>query len=97
MAEGERVRLVAHADTSQTMPAGVFERITDDTLDAAARVYVFLSRYFLGGSFLEEAAHADVQTFRVFAEDREVHVFFRAAREGREALVEQDAGARVDV
>src|SRR2546423_2299380 len=53
----------------------IFEGISDYALDSFARVYVFLDRDLLGSSLLEDAARIDVNTFGIFTNDDEVHIF----------------------
>ena len=76
--------------------AGVVEGVTDDALDAFAGVHVFLGGDFVGSSFLEEAAHADVEAFGVFAEDDELDVVGGDVAERGVARVEKFGGAGVD-
>src|SRR5882724_2269255 len=67
--EGHGVGLVAHANVLEFVLASVVEGIPDDSLDALAGVDVLLNSNLIGSVFLEEAAHADVKPFGIFAED----------------------------
>ncbi len=78
------------------MIAGEFEGVADDALDAFAGVDVFLDGDFVGCVLLEEPAHADVETFGVFAEDDEADVVTGDVAEGGVARVEEFGGAGVD-
>src|ERR1700737_2245807 len=95
--KGHGVGFVAHAQAVEFAAAGELEGVADDALDAFAGVDVFLDGDFLGSSFLEEAANADVEAFGVFAEDHEVDVFAGAVAERRKAVVEKLGGAGIDV
>ena len=72
--KGHGVRFVAHANVPEFVLASVVEGMPDDSLDALAGVDVFLNGNFVGSAFLEEAAHADVKSFGIFAEDDKTDV-----------------------
>ena len=74
MGEGHSVGFVAHANAPEFVLASVVEGMPDDSLDALAGVDVFLNGNFVGSVFLEEAAHADVKSFGIFAEDDKTDV-----------------------
>src|SRR5437899_3457892 len=94
--EGHGVGFVAHANAPEFVLASVVEGMPDDSLDALAGVDVFLNGNFVGSVFLEEAAHADVKSFGIFAEDDKADVVCRAIAEGREAIMKKFNGAGVD-
>ena len=56
------------------MALAILKCITDDALDAFARVDVFLCCDFVGCALLEDAARVRVNAFGVFAEHDEIHV-----------------------
>src|SRR5436190_24213275 len=68
----------------------------DDSLYALAGVDVFLNGNFVGSVFLEEAAHADVKSFGIFAEDDKADVICRPLTERCKAIVKEFDGAGVD-
>src|SRR5215472_7318280 len=74
VSEGERVRLVAHADLLQAVSARVLEGVNENPLHAFARIDVLLHCDLVSRILLENAAHADVKPFGVLAEDNKVHV-----------------------
>jgi hypothetical protein len=83
------VRFVAHADALEIVAPGVIECVANDALDTLARVNVFLDGDFVARVFLEETADADVEAFRVFAEDDKPDVGCGALPERREAFVKE--------
>src|SRR6267154_3277228 len=95
--EGHGVGFVAHADALQAVQPGVFERVTDNALHTFARVHVFLNRYFVRRVFLEESADPHIQALGVLAKHRQTDVFLSSVAQGRQSVVEQLDGARVDI
>src|SRR5579883_1407560 len=96
MSEGHGVGLIAHAEAPEAIGASVVEGVADDALDALPRVNVFLDGDFVGGSLLEKAAHADIEAFRIFPENHEANIFFRAAGERSKPRVQEFDGPGVD-
>ncbi len=93
---GHGVGFVGHAEAFELVGLGVVEGVADDALNALAGVDVFLSGDFVGGVFFEEAAHADVEAFGVFAEDDEADVVGGDVAERGVARMEEFGGAGVD-
>ena len=89
MGKGHRIGLVAHAHPLQVIAASVVKSVANDALDALAGIDVFLDGDFVGCVFLEETADADIQAFRVLAENHEAHVIRRTVAKRRQAVVEE--------
>ena len=74
------IRLVAHehAPARRAVAFGVLfailKRITNNPLDALARVDVFLKRNLIGRTLLEDSARIGIDAFRVFADHDEIHI-----------------------
>ena len=94
---GDGVGLVGHDDALLAVLLGPGERGADDALDALAGVDFFAGGDLVEGALLEEAALRRVLPFGVLAEDDEVDLLAALALERREPIVEQRAGAEVDV
>src|SRR6266852_4667171 len=95
--KGHGVGLVAHADAFQAVPAGVFERVADDALDAFERIHILLNGDLVQRVLFEEPANANIKSLGVFAENHETNVFFGAIAQRSEALVKQFDGSGVDI
>jgi len=93
---GHGVGFVGHAEALELVGTRILEGVADDALDAFAGVDVFLRGDFVGSVFLEEAAHADVEAFSVFAKDDEADVVGGDIAERCVARVEEFGGAGVD-
>jgi len=93
---GHGVGFVGHAEAFELVGLGVLEGVADDALDTFAGVDVFLSGDFVGSVLLEEAAHADVEAFGVFAEDDEANVVGGDIAQRSVARVEEFCGPGVD-
>ena len=88
VAEAQRVGLVRHGHARATVLPRVLERRSNDPLDTLACVDVFLDRDLVGGAFLEDASHPDVEAFGVLAEDDEVDVLSLEIPERAKTVVE---------
>ena len=97
MGKGHGVRFVAHAHALQPILTGIFERVTDDALDAFAGIHVLLNGDFVRCAFLEEAPDSHIEAFGVLAEDHQADVFLGAVAQRRKAVVKQFDGSGVDV
>ena len=95
--ERERVRFIAHQDFAQFARAGVFEGVTDDALDAAARIDVFLDGDLVWIAAPELAACTGVKSFGILAKNDEANVVFAAIAQRSQRCVEQLHGPRVHV
>ena len=91
------VRLVRHAHFRLAARLRVLEGVADDPVDALEGVQLFLDGDLVVGPRLEAAADADVEAFRVLAEDGEVDVLRLTILERTEPGVEQLHRAVVDV
>ncbi len=91
------IGFVAHADALQAVPAGVFESVADDALDAFAGVHVLLNGNFVRRAFLEEPANSDVEALSVLAKDHQANVFFGPVAQRSEPVVEEFDGSGVDI
>ena len=80
-----RVALIGHADAAAAVCRGEFERVTDDAVNAFVGVQLLLDGDFVFGAGLEASADADIQPFRVLAEDHEVDVSGRPILERAQA------------
>ena len=67
----------------------ILEGVANDALDALAGIDVFLHGNFVGGSLLEESADAHVKPFGVLAKDHQANIFFGAAVQRSQPLVQQ--------
>src|SRR6266704_3852413 len=97
VAEGERVRFIAHQHLAQLARVRVFKGVTNDALDAAARVDVFLDGDLFGIAAPELSARAGVEPFGILAKNDEANVIFAAVAQRRERTIKQLDGARVHV
>ena len=91
------------------MPPRVFEGRADDPLDAFPRIDVLLYGDLVGGTFLEDPTHADVEPLGILAEDDEVDLLGAVPLQRRQAImktadraqvheqVELETGAQQDV
>src|SRR6266550_3301387 len=75
----------------------VFERITDNALDAFAGVDVLLNGNLVRRALLEKPANANVEALRVFTEHHQANVFFGAVAQWREPIVQELHRPGVDV
>ena len=94
--KGHGVGLVGHAEAFELVLAGVIKGEADNAFNAFAGVDVFLSGNFVGSVFLEKAAGANVDAFRVFAEDDKTNVVADAIFERGKVFMEKFGGAGVD-
>ena len=73
--EGEHVRFAAQGKLFLPVPLpGVLEGVTDAAFHALSRIDRFLDRYLVGRAFLEHAARAGIEPFRVLTHDDEVDI-----------------------
>src|SRR6266446_4957879 len=95
--EGERVRFIAHQHLAQLARVRVFKGVTNDALDAAARVDVFLDGDLFGIAAPELPARAGVEPFGILAKNDEANVILAAVAQRRERTIEQFDGSSVHV
>ena len=69
--------------------AGIVKSVANDALNALSGINVFLHGDFVDCVFLEEPADADIQAFRVLAENHEAHVIGRTVAKRCQAVVEE--------
>src|SRR5260370_21014371 len=97
VAEGERVRFIAHQHLAQLARVRVFKGVTNDALDAAARVDVFLDGDLFGIAAPELPPRAGVEPFGIPAKNDEANIVFAAVSQRRERTIEQLDWASVHV
>src|SRR5439155_1689804 len=93
--KGHGVRFVAHAHALQPILTGIFERVTDDALDAFAGIHVLLNGDFVRCAFLEEAPDSHIEAFGVLAEH--LHGLRSNSRPDAVAGNYRDAGCRTAI
>src|SRR5207237_7897437 len=97
VAEDQDVRLVGHAYAPQPALLRIGERGLEDSLHPFARIDLDLLRDFVGSALPQDATGPGVQALGVLAKDDELEVLAPLSLQRAEPVVDQDAGAQVDV
>src|SRR6266571_4434712 len=97
VAKGERVRFIAHQHLAQLARVRVFKGVTNDALDAAARVDVFLDGDLFGIAAPELPARAGVEPFGILAKNDEANVILAAVAQRRERTIELGTQAEKNI